>query len=124
MGPSFHFDKPSIDFGRLAYGFLFSQPFTIYNTSNIPMTYALRIASDEDLEGGAGGGRKSEFAITPSYGTILPMDSQNFQLDFKPSQVGSYSTHLVVDVESVGMNVQSIPFTAESYVSEVRVNER
>ncbi len=80
------------------------------------MTYGLRIASDEDLDGV----RKSEFAINPPYGTILPMDMQNFQVDFKPSQVGSYSTSLVVDVEAVGMNIQSIPITAESYVSEVK----
>jgi hydrocephalus-inducing protein len=116
VGPSFHFDETSIDFGKLAYGFLSSKTFSISNTSNIPMTYGLRIASDEDLDGV----RKSEFAINPPYGTILPMDMQNFQVDFKPSQVGSYSTSLVVDVEAVGMNIQSIPITAESYVSEVK----
>jgi hydrocephalus-inducing protein len=106
VGPTFNFDIPHLDFGSLAYGFLSSKTFSLNNTSHIPMTFRLRVPDEESEE--------CEFVVTPEYGSIPPMGVQTVQVDFKPARVGAYKNFLVVDVESVGPNMQALEIVAYS----------
>ena len=43
VGPTFHLDVQELDFGEVSFEFLHSKKFTIYNTADIPMRFALRV---------------------------------------------------------------------------------
>lgn len=70
------------------------------------MTFRLRVPDEESEE--------CEFVVTPEYGSIPPMGVQTVQVDFKPARVGAYKNFLVVDVESVGPNMQALEIVAYS----------
>lgn len=61
-----------------------------------------------------------EFVVTPEYGSIPPMGVQMVQIDFKPNRTGLYKNFLVVDVESVGPNMQALEIVANSTAPKVR----
>lgn len=46
IGPTFHFDVDTIDFGLVSYEFLHSKKLMLYNTSEIPMSYRLSVPQD------------------------------------------------------------------------------
>jgi hydrocephalus-inducing protein len=114
VGPTFNFDIPHLDFGNLAYGFLSTKTFNLNNTSHIPMTFRLRVPQDEESGDESEDYGVCEFIVTPEYGSIPPMGVQQVQVDFKPANVGEYKNYLVVDVESVGPNMQALEIVANS----------
>ncbi|KAJ3142605.1 hypothetical protein HK100_000034 [Physocladia obscura] len=113
IGPTFHFDIPELDFGKLSYRFETSKNFNIVNTSQIPMKFHLKIGSD------GLGLENSEFSIVPSSGTIYPLQSVALQVKFTPKSLKIYSECIYVDVESVGENLKQLSIFAESVVPEI-----
>ena len=61
VGPSFHFSLEQIDFGAVSIGFLNTVTFTLHNTSEVPMRFALRIPGDS-----ANAFAPREFQVTPN----------------------------------------------------------
>ncbi|RKO94829.1 hypothetical protein BDK51DRAFT_29881 [Blyttiomyces helicus] len=112
VGPTFHFDIPELDFGKLSYGFKTRSTVSLINTSNICMTYALRLPTDGEIA-------NEEFEIEPAAGEIPALGRQVISVDFTPKRVKSYSMHLSVDVESVGEDLYQLPILAESIVPEI-----
>eukprot|EP00501_MAST-03F_sp_TOSAG23-6_P000263 GSMAST32.ASY1.ANO1.269.1 assembled CDS len=112
VGPTFHFDTDSIKFGRISYEFLNSKVLSLFNTSEIPMTFNLRVPQD-------GKNLDKEFDILPSSGTIQPGDRKKIQIDFISNTVKVYNYFLTVDVEGVGDALLSLPITASCGVPNV-----
>ncbi len=102
VGPTFTFDVQELDYGKVAYNFLNERDITLTNTSDIPMTYELRVPQDGKF--GA-----NEFTITPSKGTIPPMTVENIHVDFRSRHVGGYDMHIALDIKGVGNEVHKIP---------------
>ena len=112
VGPTFHFDVDELDFGVVSYEFLNNKVVSLFNTSEIPMTFALRVPQDGKF-------LDKEFDISPSTGTIEPDGRIEISVDFISTHVRTYEMYLTVDVESVGEGLLSIPITAECRLPEV-----
>ncbi|KAJ3287536.1 hypothetical protein HK104_008544 [Borealophlyctis nickersoniae] len=112
VGPTFHFDTPTLNFRKISYGFTHTRTITLVNTSHISMTYNLRIPTD-------GVDRPNEFRMEPSRGTIPPLGSEKIRMDFTPAAVMVYETFVAVDVEDVGEELFRLPIYAQSIVPEI-----
>jgi len=122
IGPTFQFDVAQIKFGTISYGFLSSREVTLSNTSEIPMTYHLRVCGDpptNDPPTRDPPTREKEFDIRPHSGTLPPNLHRTIKVNFTPSSVRSYSCALVVDVEEAGREVFSLPISAKAVVPSV-----
>ena len=117
IGPTFHFDVEELDFGNVSYNFWHTKTFHLVNTSEIPMRFHLRVPE----EGQASGGRK-EFEVIPPTGAILPRGRQKIQIDFLSNTVQEYNHHLVVDIDEVGDNLDSLPIKATCIVPDIVVS--
>ena len=73
IGPTFHFDVDTIDFGLVSYEFLHSKNLMLYNTSEIPMTYNLCVPQD-------GAFVQKEFEVEVSKDAICVYDLE--KMDF------------------------------------------
>lgn len=72
-------------------GFLASREVVLTNTSEIPMTYRLRVCGDEDgkeEEEEEGEGR--EFEVKPSSGVLPPNYHENIQVTRKSECLGGH----------------------------------
>jgi len=114
IGPTFHFDKEEIDYGTVSYDFLQSRSVVLFNTSDIPMVYSLRIPQD-------GTYIKREFNITPNQGVLQPGEQQIIQVDLQSSTVKAYEYYLSVDVEGAGQALLSLPLKAVCKVPPVKL---
>ena len=112
MAPTFRFDFDKLNFGIVSFGFLTSKTLTLTNTAEVPFSYSLRIPGD-------GRFLQKEFDIIPSSGTLLPGCSQRIQVDFIPINVKVYDLCLMVDLDNVGENLDSVPIQARSGVPTV-----
>ena len=117
IGPTFHFDCNTIDFGIVSFDYLHSTNMRLINTSSIPMVYNLHIPQD-------GTYLKKEFNIEPSRGTLGPKESTELLLEFIPSTVKVFDYSLAVDVLGVGDVLLSIPITAQCIVSTVKLETK
>eukprot|EP01033_Poteriospumella_lacustris_P008315 gene8315-5998_t len=115
IGPTFHFDTNSIDFGTVSFDYLHSTTVRLVNTSKVPMTYHLHIPQD-------GTYLKKEFNIEPARGTLAPKESVEVLVDFIPTTVKVYDYSLAVDVLGVGDMLLSIPVSAECVISAIQVD--
>ncbi|KAI9095517.1 hypothetical protein DFS34DRAFT_651319 [Phlyctochytrium arcticum] len=111
IGPTFRFDQESLDFGTVAYGFIACQEFTLKNTSQISMSYALRI-SPNDLD---------DFEIQQSTGWISANGEQKIIVALKPKKIRTYDLHITVDVDGVGKDILRLPVRAKSTVAEIKL---
>ncbi|CAF1310061.1 unnamed protein product, partial [Didymodactylos carnosus] len=134
IGPTFHFDQPSLKFGLVSYGFQSTLGFHLYNTSLVQMPFHLKIAheysksranndSDTDSEDDDDNNVHREFHIRPSKGIIPPQSDMKIYVDFTPKSVQKYDTLLNVDIEGVGKNVFSLPVTAKSTVPRITLRD-
>ena len=114
IGPNFHFDCKSIDFGTVSFDYLHSTTVRMVNTSKIPMIYTLHIPQD-------GTYLKKEFNIEPSKGTLAPRESVEVLVEFIPGTVKEYDYSLAVDVLGVGEMLLSVPITATCIISTVKL---
>ena len=112
VGPTFHFDVDELDFGIVSYEFLNNKVVSLFNTSEIPMTFTLRVPQDGKF-------LDKEFDISPETGTIEPDGRVEISVDFISTHVRTYEMYLTVDVESVGEGLLSIPISGECRLPEV-----
>ena len=116
VAPSFHLDTDTFAFGEVPFGFTQTQRFGLYNTSDVPFTYRLRVPRDT----GPPAAPRREFSIEPSQGTLAPGGMHHLQLDFTPSEVKDYEGfELMVDIDRVGAALLALPITARSVVPRV-----
>lgn len=111
VGPTFHFDAEVIDLGLCSYSFDHERTLVLTNTSDIPMTYTLRIPQDA----------RREFVVIPDRGTLEASDAIHIIVSFKPMAVRVYDYYLVVDVAGVGDALLTLPIAAECAVPDVRL---
>ncbi|XP_054856814.1 hydrocephalus-inducing protein homolog [Eublepharis macularius] len=131
IGPTFHFNVPSLNFGAVSFGFPHTLSCCLSNTSLVSMTFSLRVPGDGSEEPSVesriqasditredwrkahfGSARPKEFTITPSRGTIRPQGLMDIQVTLCSNTVKKYETALVVDVKGIGEEVLALLITA------------
>lgn len=117
IGPTFHFDYKSLEFGIVSFDCLNSRTIRLVNTSKISMVYHLHVPQDGTL-------MKKEFDISPCDGTLGPGDSQDIAVEFIPNTAKVYKYSLAVDVLGVGDSLFILPITAECIVSNLKLDNR
>ena len=115
LAPSFHLDVDELDFGVVAYEFLNSRNFSMFNTSTVPFAYKFRVPQDGQFT-------KKEFNFTPASGTIAAGGQVDVQLDLIATTVKAYDYCMVVDVAGVGESLKSVPVKATCVVPEVKLS--
>ncbi|NXW03107.1 HYDIN protein, partial [Fregetta grallaria] len=140
IGPTFHFNVPSLRFGDVSFGFPRTLSCRLTNTSLVPMTFNLRIPGDGSGEpsvtsfvqasdntrltwrkGTQGPVKPTEFTITPCRGTIRSQGFLDIQVTLCSNTVTRYELALVVDVDGVGKEVLALLLTARCVVPPLRV---
>ncbi|RTG83497.1 hydrocephalus-inducing protein [Schistosoma bovis] len=143
VGPTFHFDVPSVEFDQVSYGFSKEKIITLHNTSFIPMDFILRITDHDDNDDMDGDNNNKEdeqlnvisnhhsnlhksfdnatFQITPNYGNLLPISSINISIRFSPKYLGLKKYKLIVDVINVGKKAHWLPISTEAIRPDVIV---
>ncbi|XP_014668502.1 PREDICTED: LOW QUALITY PROTEIN: hydrocephalus-inducing protein homolog [Priapulus caudatus] len=111
IGPSFHFDKSVLDFGKVSYGFENTAIVKLFNTSLVAMKFNLRISQDED----------AEFTVAPSTGSVAAQSSENIKVSLIVKNIRKYETSLVVDVDEIGSDMLALPISARSVVPVIEV---
>ncbi|XP_062997557.1 hydrocephalus-inducing protein homolog [Elgaria multicarinata webbii] len=131
IGPTFHFNVPSLNFGDVSFGFPNTLSCCLSNTSLVPMTFSLRVPGDGPGEPSVqshnqasdisrptwrkacfGYTKPMEFTITPSRGTIRSQGLMDIKVTLCSNTVKTYETALVVDVKGSGEDVLALPITA------------
>eukprot|EP00898_Chlorokybus_atmophyticus_P005824 jgi/Chlat1/6242/Chrsp44S05765 len=117
IGPTFALDCKDMHFGLVAHGFPYAQRLAITNTSEIPMTFALRcvVAAGEGVSERVAEG----FTITPQQGAVPPGGNQEIEVVACLRRAGQVRCTLVVDMPSVGENLASVPIFADCQVPKV-----
>ncbi|XP_009468798.1 PREDICTED: hydrocephalus-inducing protein homolog [Nipponia nippon] len=140
IGPTFHFNVPSLRFGDVSFGFPRTLSCRLTNTSLVPMTFNLRIPGDGSGEpsvtsfvqmsditrpswrkGAQGRVKPTEFTVMPCRGTIRSQGLLDIQVTLCSNTVKRYELALVVDVDGVGKEVLALPLTARCIVPPLRV---
>ncbi|KAM6300471.1 hydrocephalus-inducing protein homolog [Aegotheles albertisi] len=140
IGPTFHFNVPSLRFGDVSFGFPCTLSCRLTNTSLVPMTFSLRIPGDGSGQPSVtsfvqvsdnthrswrkraqGHLKPTEFTITPCRGTIRSLGHQDIQVTLCSNTVKEYELALVVDVDGVGKEVSALLLTARCAVPPLRV---
>ncbi|NXS48372.1 HYDIN protein, partial [Balaeniceps rex] len=140
IGPTFHFDVPSLCFGDVSFGFPHTLSCRLTNTSLVPMTFNLRVPGDGSGEpsvtsfvqmsgntcpswrkGAQGHVKPTEFTIMPCRGTIRSQGFLDIQVTLCSNTVKRYELALVVDVDGVGKEVLALLLTARCVVPPLRV---
>ena len=115
MGPEFDVTETDLDFEEVAYGFSYKREFTVNNTCEIPMRFALRLADESE---------KDEFVFFPSVCTLEPHTSCPVVVDFHATKVAHMSNKLLLDVVGVGQALRTINLTATTRVPVVEMSVR
>ncbi|NXA22511.1 HYDIN protein, partial [Ibidorhyncha struthersii] len=140
IGPTFHFNVPSLHFGDVSFGFPRTLSCRLTNTSLVPMTFNLRIPgdgsgkpsvtssahmSDNILPSCRKGARRhvkpTEFTITPCRGTIRSQGFLDIQVTLCSNTLKRYELALVLDVDGVGKEVSALLLTARCVVPALQV---
>jgi len=119
IGPSFHFDLDSLDFGLCSYDITKPLTCTLANSSDISMTFSLRIPKDNvELPGGR---FKTEFIIEPDSGTLAPNEERDIEITLTSTSVKVYEDYgLTIDVDRVGDALLTVPIVAECRVPDIQ----
>ncbi|XP_071670318.1 hydrocephalus-inducing protein homolog isoform X2 [Patagioenas fasciata] len=140
IGPTFHFNVPSLVFGDVSFGFPRTLSCCLTNTSLVPMTFNLRIPGDGSGDASVTSSahmsntappprrraaqrqlKPNEFIIKPCRGTIRSQGNVNIQVTLCSNTVKSYELALVVDVDGVGKEVSALLLTARCVVPPLQV---
>ncbi|KAM9854716.1 hydrocephalus-inducing protein homolog [Aulostomus maculatus] len=142
IGPTFHFSVEELNFGDVAFGFPQTTTFKLFNTSFIPMTFALRVLGDgmgspslssveqvsklsrNNWQGSGAGelnARPVEFTIRPAAGSVRCMSDVTIKVTLCSNTVKQYRVALVVDVEGVGEEIKALPINARCVVPDIAV---
>ncbi|KAI3370851.1 hypothetical protein L3Q82_007368 [Scortum barcoo] len=142
VGPTFHFNISEFNFGDVAFGFPFTLICTLFNTSSVPMTFALRVPGDglgspsvtcskqlsdmskNNWQGSAARdlhAQPAEFTISPAAGSVHARSDVIIKVTLCSNTVGRYRQALVVDVEGVGEEIMTLPINARCVVPDIVV---
>ncbi|XP_042266839.1 hydrocephalus-inducing protein homolog isoform X2 [Thunnus maccoyii] len=142
IGPTFHFNVSELNFGDVGFGFPHTSICTLFNTSLVPMTFALRVLGDglgtpsvtsakqlseffrNDWQGSAARdlhARPVEFTVSPAAGSVRAMSDVTIKVTLCSNTVRRYRLALVVDVEGVGEEIMTLPINARCVVPEIVV---
>ncbi|XP_008409888.1 hydrocephalus-inducing protein homolog isoform X2 [Poecilia reticulata] len=142
IGPTFHFNVYELNFGDVAFGFPSTQTCTLFNTSFVPMTFALHVMGDglgprsitstkqvSDLSPKSWQGyptwdrclRPVEFTVSPTTGTVDAMSDISIKVTLCSNTVKKYELALAVDVEGVGEEIMILPLNARCVVPGIEV---
>uniref|UniRef100_A0A3Q3KPP0 HYDIN/VesB/CFA65-like Ig-like domain-containing protein n=1 Tax=Monopterus albus TaxID=43700 RepID=A0A3Q3KPP0_MONAL len=135
IGPTFHFNVSELNFGDVAFGFPLTSICTLFNTSLVPVTFALRVLGDglgcpsvtsaqqvselsrNNWQGSVARDlhvRPVEFTVSPPAGSVRAMSDVTIKVTLCSNTVGRYRLALVVDVEGVGEEIMTLPVIARS----------
>lgn len=120
--PTFQFNVPKIKYGLVSYGFKYSHNCLLANTSLVPMSFNLRVASDSEareIVDNQDDYNFKEFSLIPSTGVIPPQSEIKLLVEFVPHFIKKYETTLIVDVDNVGNDLFSLPISARSTVPQI-----
>ncbi|XP_037834213.1 hydrocephalus-inducing protein homolog [Kryptolebias marmoratus] len=138
IGPTFHFNVCELNFGDVAFGFPATVTCTLFNTSFVPLTFALRVLGDgsefpsvsgakqvsdlslKNWRGHAAQGPPVEFTVSPAAGSVRAMSDETIEVTLCSNTVRSYRLVLVVDVEDVEKETY-LPINARCVVPDVIV---
>ncbi|KAM6936867.1 hydrocephalus-inducing protein homolog [Xenentodon cancila] len=139
-GPTFHFNVYELNFGDVAFGFPVTLTCTLFNTSFVPMTFALRVLGDglgspsvsfdkhvSDLSRKKWKGyvaqdfyaRPVEFTVSPAAGSVRAMSDVNIKVTLCSNTVKTYRLALVMDVQGVGDEIMTLPINARCVVPQI-----
>ncbi|XP_029378255.1 hydrocephalus-inducing protein homolog [Echeneis naucrates] len=142
VGPTFHFNVSELNFGDIAFGFPQTLICTLFNTSLVPMTFALRILGDglgspsvtsakqvsevsrNNWQGSAARdlhARPVEFTVSPAVGSVRAMSDVTIKVTLCSNTLRRYRLALVVDVEGVGEEIMTLPVNARCVVPDIVV---
>ncbi|XP_045894276.1 hydrocephalus-inducing protein homolog isoform X2 [Micropterus dolomieu] len=142
IGPTFHFNVSEFDFGDVAFGFPLTLICTLFNTSLVPMIFALRVlgdglgspsvtcaeqASDVSIHNWQNSAardlhaRPVEFTVSPAAGSVCEMSDVTIKVTLCSNTVRGYRLALVVDVEGVGKEIMTLPIIARCVVPDIAV---
>ncbi|XP_071313817.1 hydrocephalus-inducing protein homolog isoform X2 [Trachinotus anak] len=140
--PTFHFNVLELNFGDVAFGFPQTLICTLFNTSLVPMTFALRVLGDglgspsvtsakqvsevsrNIWQGSAARdlhARPVEFTVSPAASSVRAMSDVTIKVTLCSNTVRTYRLALVVDVEGVGEEIMTLPINARCVVPEIVV---
>ncbi|XP_034444093.1 hydrocephalus-inducing protein homolog [Hippoglossus hippoglossus] len=140
VGPTFHFNVSELNFGDVAFGFPLTAVCTLFNTSLVPMTFALRVLGDGLGSPSVNGSqqvsemsrtnwrssaardihaRPVEFTVNPAVGSVRALSDVTIKVTLCSNTAGSYRLALVVDVEGVGEEIMTLPINARCVVPEI-----
>ncbi|XP_037539075.1 hydrocephalus-inducing protein homolog [Nematolebias whitei] len=138
IGPTFHFDVYELNFGDVAFGFPATVTCTLFNTSFVPMTFALHVLGDglefpsvsgfkqvsdlslKNWRGHATRVRPVEFTISPAAGSVRAMSEETIEVTLCSNTVKTYRLGLVVNVEGVDKET-FLPIHARCVVPDITV---
>uniref|UniRef100_A0A3B3Y9W6 HYDIN/VesB/CFA65-like Ig-like domain-containing protein n=1 Tax=Poecilia mexicana TaxID=48701 RepID=A0A3B3Y9W6_9TELE len=145
IGPTFHFDVYELNFGDVAFGFPATQTCTLFNTSFVPMTFALHVMGDglgprsitstqqvSDLSPKSWQGyptwdrflRPVEFTVSPTTGTVDAMSDVSIKVTLCSNTVKKYELALAIDVEGVGEEITILNLPAcYGVLDQVKLNQ-
>ena len=112
VGPTFSIDVGELDFGVLSYGFKYTREFCITNTSEIPMSFKLRLPPSV----------AGHIVMLPAEGEIRPHGDQRVVLEFVAQSVRRYDTAILFDVPGVGDGLYQLPVLADCCVPKIGLN--
>ncbi|KAM9376112.1 hydrocephalus-inducing protein-like [Pholidichthys leucotaenia] len=142
IAPPFSFNVSELSFGDVAFGFPQTLKFTLFNTSFVPMTFALRVLGDgqgsfsvnsakqvsdmslTNWQGHAVGdwnARPAEFTIEPAEVSVRCMSDVTIKVTLCSNTVKEYRVALDVDVKDVGKALRTLPITARCIVPKILV---
>ncbi|KAJ7312066.1 hypothetical protein JRQ81_006401 [Phrynocephalus forsythii] len=140
IGPTFHFNVPSLNFGDVSFGFPRTLSCSLSNTSLVPLTFSLRVPGDGSGEAsvtsreqasdisrptwrkaGSAGAKPREFTITPSRGTVRSQALMDVQVTLCSNTVKVYETALVVDVKGSGEDILALPISARCLTPQLHL---
>uniref|UniRef100_A0A8C4S4T7 HYDIN axonemal central pair apparatus protein n=1 Tax=Erpetoichthys calabaricus TaxID=27687 RepID=A0A8C4S4T7_ERPCA len=134
VGPTFHFNLPSLNFGDVSFGFPQKLSCQLNNTALVPISFNLRISGDgsgdesvtsftqvSDLSRTHWKSNKKtmqprEFTVSPSRGAIRAISEMDIEITLCSNTVKQYEVALVVDVDGVGEEILALPIFARCVV--------
>uniref|UniRef100_G3PQA6 Abnormal spindle-like microcephaly-associated protein ASH domain-containing protein n=1 Tax=Gasterosteus aculeatus aculeatus TaxID=481459 RepID=G3PQA6_GASAC len=132
IAPTCHFNLTELNFEDVGFGFPLTLMCKLFNTSFVPITFALRVLGDgsgspsitsarqvslKDWGGSAAGDLHAspvEFTVTPAAGCVDAMSDVTIKVTLCSNTVKTYRMALVVDVEGVGKEIVTLPIKARS----------
>lgn len=116
IAPTFYFNKEEIKFKRVSYSFPKTKKIRMYNSSEVPFTFQLKIPGDGKII------NQKEFEIKPNRDTILPKESREIAITLVSQMPREYKMVMVVDIVGVGQDMLSIPISGVSEVPKVEID--